>query len=338
MKNKELVIVEEKNVLVAFTDGSLDPIIKQAKDLVDSFDYDLSTGVSRAKIASLSAKVSKFKVKLDDIGKDLTSDWKAKSLLVDKSRKKMRDELDELRDLARKPLTDWEDQQKVIADEKLAKEKADQEAQEKLVCHEMAILINTEHDRKIADRNLIAQKEAKELADQQEKDRIARDDKLKADAAQQAKLEAEQVAQAKLDKIEKEKQQVIDQVNQVKIDAEVAKKEKLAAEWLVYISEAYSINDGKNAERQLKLEAQQAEQRRLDSIEATKQAEIKRQNDEIARVERETIAREADEKYRRRVHSEILHVLVSNGLSKEAAKIVVTLAARKQIPKMSINY
>ena len=109
---KELLCVKEINPAVVFTGNGIDKVLHDIEQEVLSFVPDLSTEKSRKEIASLARKVASSKVVLDGAGKQLVSDWKAKSKLVDESRKEARDFLDGLRDRVRKPLTDWEEDKK----------------------------------------------------------------------------------------------------------------------------------------------------------------------------------------------------------------------------------
>lgn len=86
----------------------IDPIIKRIRDEVKSHAPDLTTEKGRKEIASLAYKVSRSKTALDDAGKALTEDIKKQASQIDAARKKIRDQLDALRDEVRKPLTDWE--------------------------------------------------------------------------------------------------------------------------------------------------------------------------------------------------------------------------------------
>lgn len=90
------------------TEGAVDPIIKRIRDEVMSQAPDLSTDKGRKAIASLAYKVSTSKTALDGAGKKLTEDAKRQIAIVDAARKKIRDELDDLRDEVRAPLTRWE--------------------------------------------------------------------------------------------------------------------------------------------------------------------------------------------------------------------------------------
>ena len=101
---QDLIKVAPETTLAAYSaDGGLDPILKEATDLVHDFKHDMSTATSRARTASLAHRVSKFKVKLDDLGKGLTAEWAMKKKAVDSNRKSMRDSMDDLRDEARQP-------------------------------------------------------------------------------------------------------------------------------------------------------------------------------------------------------------------------------------------
>ncbi len=75
---------------------------------VESFVPDLTTDKGRKAIASLAFKVARTKTAIDDAGAALKSEWLKQSQAVDESRREIRAKFDELRDLARKPLDDWE--------------------------------------------------------------------------------------------------------------------------------------------------------------------------------------------------------------------------------------
>lgn len=353
---KELIVIESKKFLTAYTDDGIDPYIKQAKELVANFDYDLSTVTSRAKIASLSSKVSKFKVKLDGVGKDLVAEWKVKTGLVDKSRKKMREELDELRDLARKPLTDWEDEQKEIerlnAEKLLAEQKQAQVDQD----HELAIEQYKTHLREVSDKKISDALAEKLLLEQQEKDRIARDEEIKQQAAADAKKEVEAERLKAIDDKLKAELAATEAKVKAELLVEQAAKLKLEQDWFNYISEAYTINDDLNAKAELKRLADIAEQNRIQAIEDAKTASINAENARLQAIENERLAgmqrqkdkeaqikiesdkRADNDKYLRSVHGSILKVLIANGISEKDGKTMITLAAKKKLPKLTINY
>ena len=94
----ELVKIEEGKELQFFTGGGLDPFLAEVKNMVETFDHDMTTQKGRDKTRSFAAKIATFKVKVDDQGKELVAEWKKNSKAVDVSRKHSRDTLDALRD------------------------------------------------------------------------------------------------------------------------------------------------------------------------------------------------------------------------------------------------
>ena len=85
---------------------------------------DISTENGRAAIASLAYKVARSKTALDEQGKSLVEAIKKTSGEIDAERRKVREELDALKEEVRKPLTDWENAEKA-----------------RVACHEEAINI-----------------------------------------------------------------------------------------------------------------------------------------------------------------------------------------------------
>lgn len=106
-----LINVERLNPLEVFTKEGVDPIIAEITKKVKEFKPDVSSNKGRKEIASMANKVARSKTLLDELGKKLVSEWKQKAAVVDSSRKKIRDELDELKTLAREPLTKWENEE-----------------------------------------------------------------------------------------------------------------------------------------------------------------------------------------------------------------------------------
>ncbi|MFB6449293.1 hypothetical protein ACFDR1_16895, partial [Bradyrhizobium sp. 1AS5L] len=71
---------------------------------------------------------------------------------------------------------------------------------------------------------------------------------------------------------------------------------------------------------------------------AAVEAERKRAADEQARIAAETEKREADTKHRAKVNNAAVAALVKGGIAEEAAKAVITLIAKRQVPAISISY
>ncbi len=111
VKSGELILVDTSNAVAVF-EGGLDDVLSQIEKEVRSHAPDISTDKGRKAIASLAYKVAQSKTALDDMGKNLVAEWKAKSAAVDAERRRLRDRLDALKEEVRKPLTEWENAEK----------------------------------------------------------------------------------------------------------------------------------------------------------------------------------------------------------------------------------
>ena len=182
MKN-DVVVLSNESAMAVFTGEAMDETLKKIESEVLSFVPDTSTGAGRKDIASLAYKVSKSKTILDGAGKTLVSDWKSKAKLVDASRKKARDFLDNLRDKARQPLTDWE----IAEEERKAAEKLKLEVE---TAHIDALAMNDLFDREKA----IAEKER--IADEKEAEvqRIAEEKRIVAEKLERDRVMKERAA------------------------------------------------------------------------------------------------------------------------------------------------
>jgi len=131
----ELIALEQINPVQFFTSGQMDPVLseieKKAFEIAEKGNLETATG--RKVYSSAAYKVSQSKTLLDNFGKDLVSDWKKKSKVVDSSRKKIRDYLDELKERVRQPLTEWEQAE----EEKKLQEKIEKDWDEALVEHDL---------------------------------------------------------------------------------------------------------------------------------------------------------------------------------------------------------
>jgi colicin import membrane protein len=103
-----LITVEKINALEVFTDKGMTPILEEINKKVALLVPDVTTAKGRKEIASMANKIARSKTLLDEVGKNLVADWKAKAKVVDDSRKIMRDKLDLLKEATRAPLTEWE--------------------------------------------------------------------------------------------------------------------------------------------------------------------------------------------------------------------------------------
>lgn len=307
----DLVKIEDSKVLTVFTtDKGLDPVLQKIKTMVDDFEHDLETEAGRKRTASLGHSVARSKTYLDALGKDLVTDWKNKAKVVDSERKRMRDQLDDLKSVALEPLTKWKAEQEELA--RIAAKKAAAEKLQKEIddLYDYAVLLNEQFDRE----RLEAADKAKAEAERVELERLQREKQIAIKAAAKAKAEAAQEALELAKKVEAEKK-----ANELAI--EQAKIQKIAAE------------------ERAKVLAEQAEQREKQAAEQARIDEISRQQAEEARIKSESEAREANKKHVGSIRKAAKEALMSEcGLDEKLAKEVVMAINSNLIPNVSIQY
>ncbi|NBM04297.1 cell envelope biogenesis protein TolA [Proteus sp. G2671] len=310
----ELVVIEQATALDLFTaPEKVNQMLEHIKSLAEEerkeLDSDFSVAKNRKAFASLAYKVAQTKTYIDKEGKAVVDKLKELPKKVDASRKLFRDELDALSTDIRKPLTEWEAQEK-------AREEAEALKKQIEVDHEEALQMNELFDLRKAE---------------EERKRIAREEEMKRQAAEQARLEAERKAQQEIEaaarrereakeaaeRAEREKQEAIQRAEQA------AKEAKEKAE-----RDAKEAQERAEREKQLAIEAerkkaQEAEQARLAEEERKRQEEAKRQ---------------ADKEHRRKYNQETLQALVSNGFDEKLATEFIKLVASNKIPHMTMNY
>lgn len=359
----ELLVIEESKALEVFTSGNINPLIEAAKQIVEGFEHDLSTGVGRAKTASLAAKVSKYKVKLDAMRKELVSEWKEKAKKVDQSGKTLRDELDILRDQARQPLTDWENTEKgrveehqenierltfdihtpptgneidylkdqlnqfekFVVDSKFEEFEFEASKAKATSIEVLNSLIQKEESRLKQEQELAQLKKEKEERDQKDYE-----DKLKREAAEKATKDAEEKAKKESDRIKKEKQDAIDQKNESERLSKESERKRIQTEERAKI-------EAENAVENARIAQANADQEKKDAIAQAKQEEIQRQVSKIASEKKKREIREADKEHKGRLMGEAKKCLMLIVDEVTAKKIVLAIANGK-INHVTINF
>ena len=329
----DLVVIEPTNALAVFKSADqIEDILQKVEREVMSFVPDVTTAKGRKEIASLAYKVAQTKTYLDGLGKDLVAELKEIPKLIDSNRKTVRDRLDDLKELARKPLTEYEAEQQRIADEKAAEEERQRiEAEEKAALealrkqvesdHEFALLMDKDFDREKAEK-----------AAEAERQRIAHEEELKRQAAEQVRREAEE-------KAERERAEAARREAELKLKIEQEERNRIEAELRV---EREKKEAAERAERE-KQEAIAAEQRKAqeeaDRIRREAEAKEKARLEEEQRISDEAAARAANEKHRKAIGTEVVNALLgSTGISREQAIQVLTAIKDGLIPHTSITY
>jgi len=108
----ELIVVEHKTLPVLFSEGKASAIVDDIEKKVRSFVPDIDTAKGRKEISSLAYKIARSKKIMDDAGKTLTADWKARAKVIDQERSKIWSRLEALQEEIRKPLTEYEEKER----------------------------------------------------------------------------------------------------------------------------------------------------------------------------------------------------------------------------------
>ena len=330
-EEKGLLIPKQINALDIYTEGKIDPLLEEITRKVKEFIPSVETDKSRKEIASMAYKVSQSKTWLDNLGKELVTDWKAKAKQVDISRKHIRDYLDDLRNDVRKPLTDWELEQKKKAEEA-------KKLEEFNLSWEEAIYENLLFDRKkeLERREAILVKQEEERKQREEAERLAREQKereerIAREAAEAARKEAEE-------KAEKERQAILAREAEARIAVERAEKKRLEDVERAEREKQEAIENERriaveeaHKKECARLEAERVEKERLDRIEAEKLAREKAEREEAER-------KAADFEHREQINLAILADLVDNEIDEEVGKRVIILISKGFINHVQINY
>ncbi|NYA42930.1 cell envelope biogenesis protein TolA [Serratia fonticola] len=315
------IVIEPVNALAVFTQPDyIEQILQQVEEEVSTFVFDASTKKGRDAMASLGLKVAKTKTYLDGLGKDLVTEYKEVPKKIDASRKVVRDRLDALKEKVLQPKLEWEAEQDRIKAEEEARIAAEKLAAEIEELHEKALLMNEIIDRDAAD----AKAEA-------ERKRIAHEEELKRQAAEQARIEAEQKAKAEIEAAARREAEANAAKARVELEA------KQAAEQ----SELQRIEALQRAEAE-KQQAIEAEQRRAK--EETDRIKREAEQKEAARLaEEKRIADEADKRakdvaHRKTVNNQALADLVAAGVPEDCAKKCITAIAKGEVSAIRITY
>ena len=352
----DLAVIETITAEIVFVPGGVDTILQKIEAEVRGTKTDISTVGGRAAVASLAYKVARSKTALDDMGKTLVAELKAKTGAIDAERRTIRDRLDALKDEVRKPLTDWENADKVRIEAhevalgnllalsgfldldptveqidariKLLDELPTRDWQEFAKRADEAresVSLNLKSVRAMAAKREAERAELERLRREQvEREQRERDERIAAEAAERARLEAETKAKREAEEAAAKAAAEQRGIEQQRADA-IARAEK---------AEADRVAAAAKAEADKKSAAEAAEKRRLQAIED----ERKRVADEKVREEAEAAKREANKKHRAKINNEVLQALVAAGLSEEAGKAAITAIAQGQIPHTRISY
>lgn len=323
-ESKELVLVQlpaPADLEAAFiSDEYISNLISDIRQKALSVVGDVNTVKGRGVYISMASTVRRTKTVIDDAGKNLVAEMKKRPALVDASRKKVRDALDELAVEIRRPATEWEAEQERIKAEEAARVKAENDRKQFESDHEIALLMNDAFDR-----------EAKEKAEEAERQRIAHEEELKRQAAEQARREAEEKAAAELAAAKKREEDAIAARAQAEL---LAKQAQERAE-----QEAKDAAAKAEAEKKAVIEAEQRKAKEeADRIKREAEAKEAARLAEEKRIAEEAAARAADVEHRRSINAAAVQALIDQGIPDDWAKACVVAIARGKVPATTINY
>jgi len=342
----ELAIIEIAPDLAPsiYVENGLNKFLEQIREGVNEVP-DLSTAKGRARIASLSAQVSRSKTAVEKPGRDYLKRLKEQPKVVEAELRRFVIECDQIRDEVRRPLTEWEDKEKART-EALQQRLVDLRAladvidaagnylpsadiQSRIQKAKPVVLDDSWQERtaeagvakdstiqQLEASLAVAQKREHEAAElerlrkeAEEKSRLEREESIRREAAEQAKRDAEAKAQAEIDAAARREAEA-------RAATERAEREAKAA--------AEKAEQEKNA-------AIAAERRRHEEAEAARLAEQKRIADEETR-------RAADKEHRRTVNRQAIADLIESGLPQEMAEKALIAIASGKVSAISIKY
>lgn len=311
--SEALIPLESVNAVEIFTGGGLDDLLARIRAEAVTLVPNVKTVTGRKEIASIAYKVSRSKTAIDDAGKALVADLKKQTGDIDSARKKARDTLDALRDEVRKPLTDWEAEQERIERERVEAEERARAAAEEA---RLAELARKEEEIRAREEAVRAAEEAERqrvAAEQAERERVEREARLQAEAAENAKREAA----AAVERAEREAREATERAAREAAEAEQRAKDAAAR------AEREKAEAVAAAERRAKEEADRAERERQAKADAQR---------------REDEARAADIEHRRSINRAAVAALVALGIEDEIAAAVITAIVQGKVPAVAIRY
>lgn len=326
----QLALIESMTPAQIYESGKIDDILTKIKEEARSEKLDISTPQGRKEIASLAHKVARSKTFLDGLGQKLGEEHREALNRINAERKKVKDDLDALKEEIRKPLTEWENKET-----------------ERVAAHEGAIKKLIDHGNQVAmDWNITSVAQLKLTVESLEK--YSRDweefvvrgqealgyalGKSLSALAQKQKYEFEQ---AELKKLQEEAYARQKKEHEERIAREAAEKAKFEAE-------RKAEQERKAAELKATLERQkmEAEQRRIENERI--QAEEREKAAIQAKINAEKRAKEMEEKaaqekkladereaYRQKEHERLLQIEKEEAIAREQ-KRVADLKAKEE--------
>jgi hypothetical protein len=336
--------------VTTFTDEKeAERLYASIQKIVDDFKPDTATKTGRDAIKSLAFKVARVKTTIDNQGKELNADADRQIKLVNASRSKIWDRLEELQARARKPYDDWEAAEKA----RVAKHQSNLDD---LLALSSTPVGKSSDELKAMFAAIEVMSVGEEWEEFKPRATVARLEAIGAisrliTVAEKSEADERELAQLRADK---EKRDQEDADRRQKENAERAEAERVENERQA--EEQRQADIAKAAQEATDKAAREAEQRIADAErkaeEATAQAArditaAQAETDRKAEVERKRVADEAeaqrlrdeDVEHRRSVNSAIVARLIAcSKITPDEARSVVAALVRGSIPHVTLQY
>lgn len=359
----DLVVLQNINPLTVFTtEDAAKTILEKIKEEARKIEPDISTEAGREAIRSMAYKIAKSKTAIDKMGKDLTDEWAKKKKAVDAGRRLFWDELEALQAEVRKPLTEWENAEKLRVEEREGRiaemsglltflghsdngphpllpeiEQRLTKLQELVVFDwqefaERAAKMQAEVNRQLTDH---LEKRKKYDADQAELARLRKEEEDRKAEAERKRIAEEAAAKAKADAEAKAAEDA--RIAQEKADREKREADQRAADEKARADKAEA--DRIAAAEKHKADLKAAEEKAQKDAEAAAQKERDRQAAEKKAEEDAAAKRAADLEHKRKTNNEAVQALMTHAaLDETQARAVIATIASGQVPNVKINY
>lgn len=351
----ELSVIEIKpeQAPALYVANGLDHFLAQIREYAKETP-DVTTQKGRDRIGSLARAVGSSKKTIEEPGRAYLRHLKEAVKPAEEELRRFTRECDAIRDAILLPRAEWDAEQarlKAEAEAKAAEEaydamrddadkdnaafdaaKAKELALQIEAAHATALLDNYEYDRDIAEKKADA-----------ERQRIAHEEELKRQAAEQARIEAEATAR-------RESDAALQREADLKAQAALAEANRIAAEKK---AEQDRIDAANKAEADRLAAAQQAEREKQEAIAAEQlkakqeaeriQREAKQKEDarlaEEKRIADEVAARAADVAHRKTIGADIVNDLLANAkIDRVQAIQILTALKDGNIRHTTIHY
>lgn len=335
-ETKEMMVPITATAIELYEGGILDAVLAKIEEKARKLVPDISTRVGREAIRSNAAKVTTSKTYLFQVGKDLTEEHRAKVTSINSVRNGMEERLNALKDEVRKPLTEYEEEEKariaeieykvvmIIRYRKDDNGLYDAAHWAKLLEEIKGLCI----DESFGDSVNIASIE-KEKSIEHVEVKLAAAKKSEDDQAELEKLRAEVADREEKDRKEREEKERLNREERIKKDAAEEATRKANEE-----SEA-RIREAQEREEKALREKQEAEER----VERAATAERQRLEREAEEARLAAEKREANKKHCAKINNAAVKAIIKASKITEAqAKEVIKAIATGKVPNTSVQY